>query len=93
MTDATIVIEVAPHPPELAGLAGIRIPAGSAIGDALAAIGIAAGSAARIGIWGREASKSAVLADGDRIEFYRALIADPKEQRRARLRRAGKKRD
>ena len=40
---------------------------------------------ARVGIFGKLSDRKAVLADGDRVEVYRALIADPKERR---LRRA-----
>lgn len=34
------------------------------------------------GIWGRIASKSHLLQDGDRVEFYRVLERDPREARR-----------
>jgi len=40
----------------------------------------------RVGIWSRECTPDTVLRDGDRIELYRALVADPKAQRRARAR-------
>jgi len=40
----------------------------------------------RVGIWSRECAPDTVLRDGDRIELYRALVADPKAQRRARAR-------
>ena len=42
-------------------------------------------SDARVGIFGKLSDRKVVLADGDRVEVYRALIADPKE---GRLRRA-----
>lgn len=38
----------------------------------------------KVGIFGKLAKLSATLRDGDRIEIYRALIADPKEVRRQR---------
>ncbi|HZR01881.1 MAG TPA: RnfH family protein [Burkholderiales bacterium] len=41
-----------------------------------------------VGIWGRRAQLSDRLRDGDRVEIYRPLVADPKELRR---RRVGKK--
>ena len=41
-----------------------------------------------IGIWGRAATLSDPLREGDRVEIYRPLAADPKE---ARLRRAARK--
>ena len=42
-----------------------------------------------IGIWGRLVGPATVLADGDRVELYRPLPADPKETRR-RLAREGR---
>ena len=38
------------------------------------------------GIWSRAASLATVLRDGDRVELYRELKADPKEARRLRAR-------
>ena len=40
-----------------------------------------------VGIFGRTTPLHAPLADGDRVEIYRPLIADPKEARRERARR------
>jgi putative ubiquitin-RnfH superfamily antitoxin RatB of RatAB toxin-antitoxin module len=40
----------------------------------------------KFGIWSRPASASALLRDGDRVELYRDLKADPKDMRRARAR-------
>ncbi|NDY94554.1 RnfH family protein [Wenzhouxiangella limi] len=47
----------------------------------------------RIGIFGRVCRPDRLLRDGDRVELYRPLKADPKEIRRqlAELERAGKK--
>ena len=36
-----------------------------------------------VGVWGKRMQLSSVIADGDRIEVYRDLIADPKELRRS----------
>jgi putative ubiquitin-RnfH superfamily antitoxin RatB of RatAB toxin-antitoxin module len=41
----------------------------------------------RIGIYSRWVRLDAVLREGDRIEVYRPLAADPKEVRRQRARR------
>jgi uncharacterized protein len=41
---------------------------------------------AATGLWGQLRERSAVPRDGDRIELYRALSADPRAQRRARAR-------
>jgi len=40
--------------------------------------------AAAAGIWGRRCERTAVPRDGDRIELYRPLLADPRERRRRR---------
>ena len=41
-------------------------------------------ASAKVGIFGKLAKKDASLREGDRIEIYRPLIADPKEVRRKR---------
>jgi uncharacterized protein len=40
--------------------------------------------AAAVGIWGSRCSRSTVPRDGDRIELYRELPADPRQRRRQR---------
>jgi putative ubiquitin-RnfH superfamily antitoxin RatB of RatAB toxin-antitoxin module len=40
--------------------------------------------AARYGVWGKVRPLTYTLRDGDRVEIYRPLLADPKEQRRKR---------
>lgn len=42
----------------------------------------------KVGIWNRTCKLSDMLKDGDRIEIYRPLIADPKEIRRLRAEKA-----
>lgn len=42
---------------------------------------------AAVGIYGKVVPFEALLQDGDRVEIYRPLIADPKEMRRERVRR------
>ncbi len=37
------------------------------------------------GIWGRVKPPHTILRQGDRLEFYRPLKADPKQARRARV--------
>jgi len=43
---------------------------------------------APVGVFGRVVSPGTPLADGDRVEVYRPLAADPKSARRARAREA-----
>jgi uncharacterized protein len=40
-----------------------------------------------VGIFGKAVRLDALLTNGDRIEIYRPLVADPKEMRRQRVRR------
>jgi len=44
----------------------------------------------RMGIWGRPVSADTGLREGDRVEIYRPLSADPKDVRRKRAAKAGK---
>lgn len=45
----------------------------------------------KVGIFSRPVKLSDVLKEGDRVEIYRPLIADPKELRRQRAERAANK--
>ena len=38
-----------------------------------------------VGVWGKVRPDSHELRDGDRVEIYRALQADPKDARRAKV--------
>ncbi|WP_026377179.1 RnfH family protein [Aestuariibacter salexigens] len=42
----------------------------------------------KVGIWNRTCKLSDAVSDGDRIEIYRPLIADPKEVRKRRAEKA-----
>jgi uncharacterized protein len=42
----------------------------------------------KVGIWSRTCKLSQSVANGDRIEIYRPLIADPKEVRKRRAEKA-----
>lgn len=70
----------------------LELADGATIADALAAAGVAeripgwVPGAAPVGIWSRRRDPSTVLRDGDRVELYRPLAADPRQMRRARLR-------
>jgi len=41
-------------------------------------------AAQKLGIFGRPVTAEKAVADGDRVEIYRALLIDPKEARRRR---------
>lgn len=68
----------------------VEVPAGSTLqqGLALHETQIAAllngGQVVATGVWGKVRSAHYVLREGDRIEIYRPLKADPKQARRAR---------
>ncbi|MCB1679276.1 MAG: RnfH family protein [Halioglobus sp.] len=47
---------------------------------------------ARLGVFGKAVPPGQVLREGDRVEIYRPLIADPKEARKARAARARERR-
>lgn len=64
----------------------LRMPAGATVREAIAASGFSAAFAAA-GIFGRRVPLDTKLADGDRVELYRPLALDPKEQRRQRARK------
>jgi putative ubiquitin-RnfH superfamily antitoxin RatB of RatAB toxin-antitoxin module len=44
--------------------------------------------ASKVGVWNRVVKPTTALKDGDRIEIYRPLIADPKEVRKRRAEKA-----
>lgn len=74
----------------------VELPATACVEDALqraCAMASSDGAAeidwqgAKIGIFGRLSARTERLTDGDRVEIYRPLAADPKESRRDRARR------
>jgi uncharacterized protein len=67
----------------------VMLPEGATVAEALElaraqAVGIDVPWNADTGIFGELCDRAAVPRDGDRIEIYRPLKADPKESRRAR---------
>ena len=67
---------------------------GTTIAEAIAQSGIAQDLAGldvaglKVGVWGRVKPRETPVADGDRIELYRPLTADPKAARAQRARKA-----
>ena len=78
-------------------LSTVRVPSGSTVARALRDSGILERfpeidvKRAKLGVFGRRVSPEDVLRDGDRIEIYRELIADPKSARRKRVQQSAKK--
>ena len=66
------------------------VPEGATVAEAIQLCGILEKypeidlAANKLGIFGKLAKADTLLRDKDRIEIYRALIADPKEVRRKR---------
>ena len=92
MTDR-IHVEVAYAGPQRQFLCRVELVAGASVADAIAASGIEheAGidaSLMDVGIWSKPTRPATPLRDGDRVELYRPLKADPKESRRQRAARA-----
>jgi len=93
---ADIGIEVTYAEPHRAIVKAYRLPLPATIDDALrraAADPDFAGidlTGAAVGIFGRVLAPGQALADGDRVEIYRPLAADPKTARRARARESRK---
>ena len=73
----------------------IAVTPGATLADAVQASGIADNlpgedlSLCKLGVWGKLRPPASALQDGDRVEIYRPLVADPKI---ARARRVAKKR-
>jgi len=76
--------------PDLQEVIELELAPGATLSDALAAARLGQRfpgvefNAMRTGIWSRTAKPSTALREGDRIELYRALKADPKQMRRKR---------
>ena len=87
---AEIKIQVCYALPESTSLLELTLPLGSTIKQAIDGSGVLLSfpeidlSVQKVGIFGKLKPLEAVLHDGDRIEIYRALQADPMESRRRR---------
>jgi uncharacterized protein len=91
---SVILVEVAYALPGRAIVKALRLAAPATVADALQAAasdpdfaGIDMAGAA-VGVYGKLAGRGQLLESGDRIEIYRALAADPKAARRARVKQA-----
>ncbi len=88
--DDKILVEVAYATPEKQVILECRIDAGTSARDAVRGSGIERHfsdidlDCCDIGVFGKVIAADYELQDGDRIEIYRPLIADPKEVRRQR---------
>ncbi|MBS0336010.1 MAG: RnfH family protein [Proteobacteria bacterium] len=95
---ARLRIEVVCATPARQDIVEVLLDEGAAAIDALRASGLAEshpeiGKDPPLGIFGKRVKPDTRLQDGDRVEVYRPLQADPKEARRAkaaRKRRVGR---
>jgi putative ubiquitin-RnfH superfamily antitoxin RatB of RatAB toxin-antitoxin module len=94
MTDQQISIEVAYALPDRQALLEVVVERGATVEETIKASGIIKRfpqidlSKDKVGIWNRTCKLSDTPKNGDRIEVYRPLIADPKEVRRRRAEKA-----
>lgn len=88
--------------PERQWLWSVELPPRADVATALAAVAAqltgsdallvdaAQWNSAVVGVFGRVCERTQSLSEGDRVEIYRPLAADPKESRRDRVRRLKK---
>lgn len=91
MADQSIRVEVAYAAPGEQCLVELDVPSGTTAGEAIRLSGILDRypgiDTASIGVFGEHVGHERRLEDGDRVEIYRPLIADPREVRREMARR------
>lgn len=86
----TINIQVCYALPETTAMLVLTLPAGSTVKQAIDGSGVLKRfpeidlSVQKVGVFGKLKSLDAILQEGDRVEIYRALKADPMESRRRR---------
>jgi putative ubiquitin-RnfH superfamily antitoxin RatB of RatAB toxin-antitoxin module len=83
---AELQIEIVYAMPQHERSVRLSMPRGATVRDALEKSGLLPLARGRVGIFGKVVEEDAQLTDGDRVEIYRPLAADPKEARRRRAR-------
>ena len=89
-----ITIEVAYGAAHSQTILRLQVKSGTTLGEAIEHSGILEQfpeidlALNKVGIFGKLARTETVLSNQDRVEIYRALIADPKETRRRRAQAA-----
>jgi len=93
---ANIVVEVAYALPEKQYLQRVTLEEGATVEEAIRASGLLTLRSDidltknKVGIYSRPVKLADSVKDGDRVEIYRPLIADPKELRRQRADKSAK---
>ncbi|WP_341959979.1 RnfH family protein [Pseudomonas sp. RC10] len=98
MAEPMIRVEVVYATAERQALIALEVPAGTTVFGAVEASGIAEQfvgldvTHCPMGLFGKVVSdpQTRQLEEGDRVEIYRPLLADPKEVRRLRAEKAAK---
>lgn len=87
-------VEVAFALPERQSLLSLSVPLGVTVQQVIELSGILTShpeiklDVNKVGIWSRTVKLDELVKNGDRIEIYRPLIADPKDMRRRRAEKA-----
>lgn len=82
-------VRVAWATPAVQDVVEVELDAGATVADAVARSGLIEhhgldANALRFAVFGRRTAGNVLVADGDRVEITRPLVADPKETRRRR---------
>ncbi|WP_110951405.1 RnfH family protein [Pseudomonas bohemica] len=95
MVESTIRVEVVYATAERQELIALEVPVGSTVLEAMETSGLARRfgldlARCPVGIFGKVVAspETRQLGEGDRVEIYRPLLADPKEVRRLRAQKA-----
>ncbi len=94
-SDEFISVEVAYARPDVQLIIPLKVRPGTTLEEAVKHSGILERfteidlNTNKMGVFGKLGKPHTVLKPGDRVEIYRALIADPKEVRRKRAAKKG----
>ena len=92
----TLRVEVVYALPDRQYVLSVHLPAGATVAQAIAASGICGQRPEidlahhAVGVFGHRVSLDRPLREGERVEIYRALAADPKTSRRRRAVKRGR---
>ncbi len=90
MAETEITVEVAYARPDVQRIYALRVPASATVRDAIERCEVLREFPEidlhrhKVGIFGKVIRLDQTLRDGDRVEIYRLLIADPKQARKQR---------
>lgn len=90
MVEQVLTVEVVYATPQEQVLESLNLAVGTTVEGAIRQSGLLARfpdidlGVNKVGVFGKVAKLDAALNDGDRVEIYRPLIADPKEARKRR---------